>query len=212
VTERCCLDNGGWWGGSGVPSYTPGVLSSRLLLVNRYRAHRVYIVFSTGRRDLETMVKTKVKFFVSYAHLDEPACVKLLKLLQIQMAPSANYEFELWDDRAILAGEAWKREILQAIDESDIGLLLVSPAFLGSPFITNEELPKFVGDESKPAIPVELQKVDFKRHDLKGLDQQQLFRLDRDKAFGNCTTAQTQTRFAEQLYSQIEQRLERLGF
>jgi hypothetical protein len=39
-----------------------------------------------------------------------------------------------------------------------------------------------------------------------------LFRLDRDKAFGNCTTAQTQTRFAEQLYFQIEQRLERLGF
>ncbi len=158
------------------------------------------------------MTRTKVRFFVSYPHLDEFLCSKLLKMLQIQMAPSARYEFELWDDRAILAGQAWKREILQAIEESDIGLLLISPSFLGSPFITNEELPNFASAGVRPAIPVEVQKVDLKRHDLKSLDQQQLFRLDREKAFVDCTTARTQQRFAEQLYAQIEQRLERLGF
>lgn len=158
------------------------------------------------------MVKTKVRFFVSYAHFDEVLCVRFLDLLRVLMAPSARYEFELWDDRAILAGEAWKREILQAIAESDVGLLLVSPAFLGSEFIGDEELPGFVGDESKPAIPVEIQKVDFERYDLKGLEQQQLFRLDRRKSFSECSGRRQQTEFALQLYAQIEDRLRRLGF
>ena len=157
------------------------------------------------------MVKTKVTFFVSYAHLDEAACVKLLNLLQIQMAPSAQYEFKLWDDRAILVGQSWEQEILQAIDESDIRLLLVSLAFLGSNFITRQELSKFVGDEAKPAIPVEIGQVDFRHHDLKGLEEHQLFRLDRRLSFGECSGL-NQTRFAEQLYAQIEQRLDRLGF
>lgn len=157
------------------------------------------------------MAKAKVRFFVSYAHFDERECVRFLELLKVQMAPSARYEFELWDDRAILVGETWKREIRQAIDECDVGLLLVSPSFLASEFIGNEELPQFVGDESKPAIPVEIHDVDFKRHDLKGLDRQQLFRLDRVKSFFKCT-GQQRIQFAEQLYAQIEERLNRLGF
>jgi len=102
------------------------------------------------------MVKTHVKFFVSYAHLDQKLAEKLLKLLRTQMAPSAKYEFDLWDDRAIIAGEKWRDEIQSALAESDIGLMLVSPAFLGSEFITAEELPVFVGNEARPAIPVEL--------------------------------------------------------
>ena len=157
------------------------------------------------------MVRTLVRFFISYAHADESVCNSLLRQVQSQMAPSATYEFQLWDDRAILPGERWEAEILQAIDESHLGLLLVSPAFLGSPFITNTELPRFVGSESKPAIPVEVQAVNFARHDLKGLQDHQLFRLDRKKPFGKCTGS-NQTRFVEQLYDQIERRLKRLGF
>lgn len=157
------------------------------------------------------MIKTKVRFFVSYAHHDKRECMRLLEQLKVQMGPSARYEFELWDDRAIMTGEAWKREILQAIDGSDIGLLFVSPAFLGSEFIGKEELPRFVGDEAKPAIPVEIHDVDFNLHDLKGLDQQQLFRLDREQSFFKCT-GQKRVRFAQQLYAQIEERLRRLGF
>jgi len=127
------------------------------------------------------------------------------------MAPSAKYEFQLWDDRAIITGEPWEQEIGRAIDESHLGLLLVSPAFLGSEFVSANELPRYVGSESKPAIPVEVQAVNFARHDLKGLEEQQLFRLDRQKPFGKCT-GNNQTRFVEQLYDQIEHRLQRLGF
>ena len=156
------------------------------------------------------MVKTEIGFFVSYAYKDESACIKLLELLQTQMAPSAKYHFRLWDDRAILPGEQWEREIERALAEADLGLLLVSPAFLGSPFITAKELPHFVGNERKPIIPVEVETVNFKTHDLKGLQSHQIFRLDRERPFGKCR-GQQRTRFAEQLYAQIEQRLHRLG-
>ncbi len=157
------------------------------------------------------MVKTQVRFFVSYAHIDESAGSRLLDLLRVQMAPSAKYDFRLWDDRAILTGELWEEEILQAIAESDLGLLLVSPAFLSSKFITDHELPRFVGNESKPSIPVEHETVNFGKHDLKGLQEHQLFRLDRKKSFAKCV-GRDRTRFVEQLYEQIEQRLDRLGF
>ena len=157
-------------------------------------------------------MKTQINFFVSYAHNDLDSCERLLELLRVQMAPSAKYEFQLWDDRLIIAGEAWKDEIEKAIAECHLGLLCVSPSFLGSEFITNKELPAFVGDAGKAAIPVEVQSVNFKTHDMKGLQDQQLFRLDREAPFGKCAGKSRQTRFAEQLYQQIEARLRKLGY
>ena len=157
------------------------------------------------------MVKTRVNFFVSYAHRDEEACGKLLEQLRIQMTPSAAYDFQLWDDRAILVGQQWEQEIMQAITACNLGLLLVSPSFLGSDFITDKELPRFIGSDAKPVIPVEIQTVSFSKHDLKGLQAHQLFRLDREKPFGKCV-GNNRVRFAEQLYDQIERRLKRLGF
>jgi hypothetical protein len=43
-------------------------------------------------------------------------------------------------------------------------LLLVSPSFLGSDFITKEELPKLVDAPGKAVIPIMLAAVDFDRH------------------------------------------------
>lgn len=157
------------------------------------------------------MPKTQVLFFVSYAHQDKIACGKLLDQLRIQMAPSAKYDFQVWDDRAILTGQLWQQEIMRAIAGSDLGLLLVSPSFLGSEFITDKELPRFIGNQSKPAIPVEVETVNFAKQDLKGLQQHQLFRLDHDKPFAKCV-GNNRRRFVEQLYDQIERRLDLLGF
>ncbi len=66
---------------------------------------------------------------------------------------------------------------MEAIDNCDFGLLLISPAYLASKFITEKELPVFVSGE-KLSIPVMLNPVDFTRHDLKGLEKKQIFRLD----------------------------------
>jgi hypothetical protein len=116
----------------------------------------------------------------------------------------------MWNDQAILVGEKWEQQIMRSITESDIGLLLVSPAFLTSKYITDTELTRFIGDESKPVIPVEVEAVGFAKQDLKGLQHYQLFRLDRHRSFAMCTGSNLR-RFAEKLYEQVERRLDRLG-
>jgi len=56
----------------------------------------------------------------------------------------------------LVVGEEFERQILEAIGRCDFGLLLISPAFLGSKFITEKELPAFVSG-NKPSVLVMLQ-------------------------------------------------------
>lgn len=155
-------------------------------------------------------MKAPVHFFVSYAHDDQLHADDLVRRLQKQMKPSRAYEHTLWRDTAILVGERWHDEIVQAIEGCDVGLLLVSPAFLGSDFIDREELPRLIGDTKKPVVPVMLQPVSFERHDLKGLIEYQIYRLDRRKSFSECSSDRNRSRFVEALFLEIEQRLDRI--
>ena len=155
------------------------------------------------------MVKTPVKFFVSYSHDDQALADDFLLRLVRQAAPSRRYAYSLWRDTGLLVGQAWFDQILQALQDCDLGLLLVSPSFLGSQFIGQHELPQFVGGTAKPVVPVELQPVNFDRHDLKGLEQYQLFRFDRKRAYGSFR-GEARNRFVAQLFEQIELRLDQL--
>jgi hypothetical protein len=128
------------------------------------------------------MAKKKVSVFISYAHKNKKLANELLDKLSELLAPSKNYEFDLWIDTYINVGEKWQEQILSASYKADIGLLLISPAFLASKFITEKELPIFIGNKAKPMLPLMLAKVDFERHDLKGLEQYQIFRLE-DESF-----------------------------
>jgi hypothetical protein len=63
-------------------------------------------------------------------------------------------------------------------------------------------------------IPVLLQPIDLDRHDLKGLQRMQIFRLDRPrfaspKAYGECSGAQ-RDQFALELFRQVEARLDKV--
>lgn len=155
-------------------------------------------------------MRTTVRFFVSYAHADQRLADDLVLRLRQQMTPSRAYEHTLWRDTAILVGERWLDEIVEAIDACDVGLLLVSPAFLGSSFITREELPRLIDRAGKPIVPVMLQPVSFERHDLKGLSEYQIYRLDRQKSYSECTRDRLRSQFVEALFLEIESRLDRI--
>lgn len=76
------------------------------------------------------------KVFVSYAHEDERWHEKLL----MQLAPLRDkYRQAIWSDHQIAAGDDWMKEIVGALTSSQVVILLVSPAFLASPFIKEHE-------------------------------------------------------------------------
>jgi TIR domain len=157
------------------------------------------------------MGKKDVRVFVSYARANSYLASQLLKRFKEQAGASKRFRYLFWQDRDILVGEDWRQAIARALDECTLGLLLVSPAFLGSQYVRKKELPRFVGNRAKPVIPVMLQPVDLALQDPKGLRKKQIFKLFRPKfseakSFAECSGPR-RDEFAFELFRQVEGRL-----
>jgi hypothetical protein len=76
--------------------------------------------------------------FISYAHYDRKAFVRLsAHLAHVALA----FDFALWSDERIHAGDYWSKRIEEEIERSEIFVLAVTNDFLGSSYIWNHELP-----------------------------------------------------------------------
>lgn len=156
-------------------------------------------------------MKREVKFFVSYARLNQKCATDLIERLEQQLRPSRAYDYALWRDTALVVGENWDEDIRVALAEADVGLLLITPAFLGSNYITKVELPALL---QRPVLPVLLEPVHPARQDMHGLDAKQIFGLSvqggHRRAFVDCRPGDRR-KFVEVLFDQIERRLDRLA-
>lgn len=124
-------------------------------------------------------MKKNIKIFVSYAKANKEAKSDFLKRFEDYAGADSKFKFEFWIDDQLAVGKDWDESIHKALAECDFGILLLSPAFLQSSYIAQNELPLLV---QKPLVfPVALAPIDFKRHDLKGLQAKQIFRLDAPK-------------------------------
>src|SRR3954469_6382207 len=102
---------------------------------------------------------TSVSYFLSYAHADEDDVKRFNEVFRPQLATSAHYKYERWMDTDILPGEDWNLKIKAALEQCHFGVLLVSPNFLSSKYITEVELAALL---AKPmVVPLTLHPILF---------------------------------------------------
>ena len=81
---------------------------------------------------------TRNQVFISYSHQDK----EWFDLLYKMLSPlERNQTIEVWWDGRITPGQEWLTKIREALNSVRVAVLLVSPDFLASQFILNEELP-----------------------------------------------------------------------
>lgn len=79
--------------------------------------------------------------FISYSHRDRMWLDWMLTFLKPFTRAGT---LSVWSDAYIEGGGVWRRDIETALDRAAVGLLLVSPHFLASDFIMDEELPELL--------------------------------------------------------------------
>lgn len=107
-----------------------------------------------------------VRVFVTYSHADAKYLDKRSLLGYVSALESEGVEF--FTDRDIAQGELWNDRIMDAIEETDVVLALVSQAFLNSPYCQEVEIARFLAARAKRGtkiLPVILSPCDWRTHD-----------------------------------------------
>jgi tetratricopeptide (TPR) repeat protein len=92
-----------------------------------------------------------LRLFISYSHKDAKLKDELLEHLEVVRRVEG---VDVWTDDRIDPGADWREEIEKGLQQADIALLLVSPAFLASDFIQDNEMPDVLARQAAQGLRV----------------------------------------------------------
>ena len=93
----------------------------------------------------------KLKVFISYSH--EDSLWKDVLLRHLRVLERTNV-VEFWDASDVEPGTDWSTEIVQVVRSVDMAVLLLSPSFLASDFISDKELPLLLERRKKEMLVI----------------------------------------------------------
>jgi len=108
--------------------------------------------------------------FISYAHKDQAWFDEFYKHLA---AAEAKNLLNVWSDKEIPPGALWFDGISKALSRARVGLLLVTPEFIASDFIRNEELRALLGAREQGRLSLFWVPISAGLFQVVGLDQLQ---------------------------------------
>ena len=130
--------------------------------------------------------------FVSYSHNDSE-WLKRWEMMSKPMAKANGMVF--WSDKKLQSGR-WEQQIKDAMRKSEAVVLLVSPAFLASDFIMDNELPYFLkanANENKQVFWMLLEPCDMRHYPARKIKAFQAITTDGNlRALSEMTNANWQ--------------------
>jgi hypothetical protein len=104
--------------------------------------------------------------FISYSHADQ---VWLQRIKVHLRSLERDHGIAIWQDTNLRGGQRWRQEIDQALAKAKVAILLVSPDFLASDFIHENELPPLLEaaeQEGLVILPIIISACAFHRSQL----------------------------------------------
>ena len=110
----------------------------------------------------------KINIFITYSSKDRVLLYIMKERLNLYLRRKRDDYDIIWTDNEILTGEDWDEKIRKALAESNLGILLVSPEFLGSNYSMAEEFRIMLEkrkNEGYLIIPILLRECDFRNNE-----------------------------------------------
>ena len=105
----------------------------------------VKVLLSETKHEIRDMEKSH-RIFISYSHRD----AEWLDVVKTHLKPLERYYgVEEWDDQKLRTSDKWREKISNALNDATIAVLLISPYFVASDFIVNNELQPLLDNAEK---------------------------------------------------------------
>ena len=119
-----------------IKNYSPSISEKALARYESFRMEKPVLGQDSDDMESSQRFLRKNSIFISYSHKDS----KYLEELKRHFS-AYRESLNLWYDTKIKTGEVWEEEIKKALNEAEIAILLLSPDFFYSEFISEYEIP-----------------------------------------------------------------------